>query len=314
MAEPETSDMISSSPQTPSKMKRSSSSPSFIHKSPAIASVASSLLTKVRRRAQALSPIHTHSRRPSDSSVSEDEAGEQPSRITTSPEPYESPSTPTKNTNIRRKSRTSWTCSSSEPPPLPRTSSDSRKERMEYKDTFVCMGGVNLPLLLRLTKSRLVEDAENRAGIGMGFGSGKKVVLDNERWSCTISGPPPPIPPTLSPPSSPRSPTSPMSASMAMLPPATSRTSSLSSNPFSSRRDSSTSLPSRKYKVHIHYTAYAFIIDAAAAAAAAAPSEPPLSPIRSSVPDCHQPVELDRAREGCVRGLMTIVNRKEPGP
>ncbi|KIK56568.1 hypothetical protein GYMLUDRAFT_46910 [Collybiopsis luxurians FD-317 M1] len=329
MSKTETS--ATNQPQSPPKLPRSPSSPSFKHKPPAISTVASSLLSKVRRSATALSPIHSHSRRPSEESESSSEEerdkAEEGTRtegtraanpITSSPQSmFTLPTTPTKN---RRARSSTWTCSSSELPPLTRTSSDSQKERVECKDTFVCTGGVNLPLLLRLTKARLFEDAENRAGIGMGFGGGKKIALDSERWTCTISGPPPLIPTTLSPPTSPRFPSPQPTAAPATSPPATSRSSSLPTSPFSSpgkprRRDSgstwtgkanstgsSTSLANRKYKVHIHYAAYATVVDTTST-----------SPVTPRTPDYHQPVELDRAKEGSVRGLMTIVSRKEPG-
>ncbi|KAH9478427.1 hypothetical protein JR316_0008882 [Psilocybe cubensis] len=50
---------------------------------------------------------------------------------------------------------------------------------VEYVDHFVCVGGVNIALLLRATRSALVEHIEDFGANG----------LINEMWECTISGP-----------------------------------------------------------------------------------------------------------------------------
>ncbi|EEB93968.1 hypothetical protein MPER_07304 [Moniliophthora perniciosa FA553] len=55
----------------------------------------------------------------------------------------------------------------------------AKKEYITHIDTFTCIGGVNVPLLLRATRTSLLEMAEMCGGN----------CLVDEQWKCTISGP-----------------------------------------------------------------------------------------------------------------------------
>ncbi|KAJ4473056.1 hypothetical protein J3R30DRAFT_3406835 [Lentinula aciculospora] len=176
---------------SPSKINRSYSSPSKTPK-PVVTSVASNLIVKIRRGAHAMSPIPSHRRRLSNSSSSssslseEDRDGDkggEASLPTALVSPVKNVTGPKTRTH-----HSTWRCSSG-PPQTSQAAPEQRAERVEYKDTFVCSGGVNLPLLLRATRTSLIEVAESQAGFVMGFGSGKKVVLDIEEWTCKITGP-----------------------------------------------------------------------------------------------------------------------------
>ncbi|KAL0960128.1 hypothetical protein HGRIS_011767 [Hohenbuehelia grisea] len=54
-----------------------------------------------------------------------------------------------------------------------------RKLPMAMEDTYVCIGGVNAKMLLRATRTSLMEQAEQ---------AGANVLVD-EQWKCTIRGP-----------------------------------------------------------------------------------------------------------------------------
>lgn len=266
-----------------------------------------------------MSHIPTHHRRTSDaSSHSSSSSSDEEKAGSKAAQPMASPIK-----NMTRRNHSTWRCSSGSPRTL-QTTPDHQAELFTYKDTFVCSGGVNLPLLLRMTRVSLVEVVESRAGIGMGFGSGKKVVVDSEewvfpqtvlnidswlwthRWTCRISGPP--VPP-VSPPSTP---TSAMSspifkpASSSPYPSYPSKRLNLDTASASTSKTSITLSPTKthknvkKFTVHIHYYASATIV-------ASAGSSPTFG--RS---ECNQPVALDRAREGSIQGLMTILSRREP--
>jgi hypothetical protein len=59
---------------------------------------------------------------------------------------------------------------------------DQNKIPVEQTDHFVCSGGVNLIMLLRITRMALMERAERALGANS--------VVD-EQWECIISGPKP---------------------------------------------------------------------------------------------------------------------------
>ncbi|KAJ3919863.1 hypothetical protein F5877DRAFT_66188 [Lentinula edodes] len=277
------------------RMNRSSSSPSKTTR-PAVVNVASNLIVKIRQGAHAMSHIPTHHRRASDtSSHSSSSSSEEEKAGSEAAQPMASPIK-----NMTRRNHSTWRCSSGSPRTLQPTP-DHQAEPFTYKDTFVCSGGVNLPLLLRMTRVSLVEVVESRAGIGMGFGSGKKVVLDSEE----ISGPP--VKP-VSPPSTPTSATSSpifKPASSSPYPSYPSKRLNLDTASASTSKTSITLSPTKthknvkKYTVHIHYYASATIV-------ASAGSSPTID--RS---ERNQPVALDRAREGSIQGLMTILSRRK---
>ncbi|KAG7441146.1 uncharacterized protein BT62DRAFT_982901 [Guyanagaster necrorhizus] len=54
-----------------------------------------------------------------------------------------------------------------------------KREPMEVTDTFICLGAVNVKLLLRASRGVLLETAEHIGGN----------VLVDERWTCTIREP-----------------------------------------------------------------------------------------------------------------------------
>ncbi|KAJ3882824.1 hypothetical protein F5051DRAFT_393137 [Lentinula edodes] len=283
------------------RMNRSSSSPSKTTR-PAVVNVASNLIVKIRQGAHAMSHIPTHHRRTSDaSSHSSSSSSDEEKAGSEAAQPMASPIK-----NMTRRNHSTWRCSSGSPRTLQPTP-DHQGEPFTYKDTFVCSGGVNLPLLLRMTRVSLVEVVESRAGIGMGFGSGKKVVLDSEEWTCKISGPPvqpvsPPSTPTSSAASTPIS----KPASLSPYPSYPSKRLNLDTASASTSKTSITLSPTKthknvkKFTVHIHYYASATIV-------ASAGSSPTFG--RS---ERNQPVALDRAREGSIQGLMTILSRREP--
>ncbi|KAJ3806532.1 hypothetical protein F5876DRAFT_80604 [Lentinula aff. lateritia] len=282
------------------RMNRSSSSPSKTTR-PAVVNVASNLIVKIRQGAHAMSHIPSHHRRTSDASSHSSSSSSEEEKV--GGEAAQRMASPIK--NITQRNYSTWRCSSGSPRTL-QTTPDHQTEPFTYKDTFVCSGGVNLPLLLRMTKVSLVEVIESRAGIGMGFGSGKKVVLDSEKWTCRISGPP--VQP-VSPPSTPTSATStPISkpASPSLYPSYPSKRLNFDTASASTSKTSITLSPTkthknvRKFTVHIHYYASATIVASAGGSPMIGKSE------------CNQPVALDRAREGSIQGLMTILSRREP--
>ncbi|KAJ3982606.1 hypothetical protein F5890DRAFT_337473 [Lentinula detonsa] len=291
----------SSPPVLPSKINRSHSSPSS---KAAVANIASNFIVKIRRGAHAMgahsrraSDLSSHSSFSSSDEEKDDDNRSQPTALNTPTKHITGPKT--------RLNHSTWRCSSGPPLTTSSIAPDQQNKRVEYKDTFVCSGGVNLPLLLRATRASLVEVAESQAGIGVGFRSVKKVVLDNEEWRCKITGPP--LQP-VSPPSTPTT-TSPIpvskSTSASPYPSSSTKARSLdSSYAFPSQASvtlspTKTNKNARKYKVHIHYYAYAMI------------ASPANSPTLGRN-DYNQPVALERAREGSIRGLMTVLSRSEP--
>lgn len=67
-------------------------------------------------------------------------------------------------------------------PNVAESSKDQNKIPVEQNDYFVCVGGVNLITLLRITRITLMEQVERALGANS--------VVD-EHWECTISGPKP---------------------------------------------------------------------------------------------------------------------------
>ncbi|KAJ3889987.1 hypothetical protein GG344DRAFT_66660 [Lentinula edodes] len=270
------------------RMSRSSSSPSKTTR-PAVVNVASNLIVKIRQGAHAMSHIPTHHRRTSDaSSHSSSSSSDEEKAGSEAAQPMASPIK-----NMTRRNHSTWRCSSGSPRTLQPTP-DHQAEPFTYKDTFVCSGGVNLPLLLRMTRVSLVEVVESQAGIGMG-------------WTCKISGPPvqpvsPPSTPTSSAASTPIS----KPASLSPYPSYPSKRLNLDTASASTSKTSITLSPTKthknvkKYTVHIHYYASATIVASAGSSPTIGGSER------------NQPVALDRAREGSIQGLMTILSRREP--
>ncbi|KAF9075364.1 hypothetical protein BDP27DRAFT_1028322 [Rhodocollybia butyracea] len=159
IAKPEDAVQTPSLPSSP-KMKRSSSSASIV---PAVANI----FGKIRRGANAISPIHVHGRRLSSSSQSSTHSssdGETEREIGDSKIP------------ITKTRNTTWTCSSGPA----QSNVDPKMKRIDCKDHFICAGGVTLPVLLRATRAMLIETIEGQNGIGMGFRGGKRVILTNE--------------------------------------------------------------------------------------------------------------------------------------
>ncbi|KAJ3756070.1 hypothetical protein EV360DRAFT_85296 [Lentinula raphanica] len=286
---------------SPSKMNRSLSSPSS---KAAVASLASNFIVKIRRGAHTMG---AHRRRGSDSSSTHSSSSSSDEENRGSPVLRSLTLTPPIVNVTGRKTRShhsTWRCSSGPSLTTSQFPVGKQTKRVEYKDTFVCSGGVNLPLLLRATRASLVEVAERQAGISMGFGCGKKVVLDNEEWKCRITGPPLQ---NVSPPSSPTTSTPGLvskSGSAFPYPSSPIRSRGFDAVSVSTSQTSVTLSPTkanknaRRFKVHIHYYACAMIVSS---------TSPALG--RN---DGNQPVALDQAREGSIRGLMTIVSRSEP--
>jgi len=67
-------------------------------------------------------------------------------------------------------------------PNVAESAKNQNKIPVEQTDHFVCVGGVNLSTLLRITRISLMEHVERELGANS--------VVD-EQWECTISGPKP---------------------------------------------------------------------------------------------------------------------------